>query len=111
MLTATFRSKIPLSMAMVGTEAHTRRTERLNLGWRSEMAMSTTPMVVLESCSLSLDARHHTIYSRVPSKGVTSILLRYASRAAMVVGLMESVEIVSRFDAAVDAVPQLQLRF
>ena len=29
----------------------------------------------------------------------------------MVVGLMESVEIVSRFDAAVDAVPQLQLRF
>lgn len=101
--TTSSRASIHLSMAMVRTEALARRTG--TPGWPPEMAMYTTHTATLESCNPSLGVRHPTNCSRVPSKGVGSILLRCSSRTAMVVGLTESVKTVShdRYGASVAA--------
>lgn len=107
--TVSFRASIHPSMAMVGTEALTRQTERSSPGWQLGMGMFTTHMAVLGSFNPNRDVRRLMICSRAPSKGVGSLLRRYSSQTAMGVGLMESVKTDRRSDAGMDIRSRLQL--
>ena len=92
LLTVSCPASVRLSAAMMGTGALTCQRERSRPEWRSEMAMFTTPMAVLGSFNLSLDVHRRTTCSRVPLKGVGSLLGRCSSQTAMGVDLMESVD-------------------
>lgn len=107
--TVSFRASIHPSMAMVGTEALTRQTERSTPEWQLGTGVFTTHMAVLGSFNPSRDVRRPMICSRAPSKGVGSLLRRYSSQMAMGVGLMESVKTDHRSDAGMAIRSRLQL--
>ena len=90
-LTVNCPASVHLSTAMLGTGALIWQTERSSLEWRSETAVFTTHMAV-GYFNPSLDVHRLMTCSRVPLKGVESLLGRCSSQTATGEDLMESVD-------------------
>ena len=90
LLTVSCPASVHLSTAMLGTGGLICQTERSSPEWRSETAVFMTRMVGF--FNPSLDAHRLTTCSRVPLKGVGSLLGRCSSQTATGEDLMESVD-------------------